>query len=99
MKEASARRFVLPLKVHKSETGQNLVTVKDCTATATVRENVGVKPKVFLEPQHLTNDWIELPRINYHYNAAKYNYFYSISSLNERSWTTPEPDSVKIPVF
>lgn len=94
--EATARRFVLPLQIENAAASTNLVTLKDCKATATVRQNSGTKPKVFLEPQHLTKDWMELPRINYHYNTDKYNYFYCISSLHYKSWTTPEPDSVKI---
>ncbi len=92
--EATARRFVLPLKVDSAEDNRNLVTLPDCKATATVLNNPGTKPKVFLTPQHLTKDWMELPRINYHYNANKYNFFYSISNFTEKTWTTPEPDSV-----
>lgn len=92
----SARRFVLPLKVENSTNNGNLVTLKDCKATATVKQNSGAKPKVFLEPQHLTKDWMELPRINYQYNGEKYNYFYSISSLPDKSWTIGVPDSVNI---
>lgn len=92
--EATARRFVIPLSVDNAAVSQNLVTLKDCTATATLQANSGTKAKVFLKPQHLTKDWMELPRINYQYNAGKYNFFYSISNLVEKTWTTPEPDSV-----
>ncbi|KAJ6616396.1 Beta,beta-carotene 15,15'-dioxygenase, partial [Pseudolycoriella hygida] len=92
--EATARRFVLPLKVSNETVGKNLVTLKNCKATAALQEKSESKPKVFLVPQHLSKEWIELPRINYHYNADKYNYFYSVSTMKDKSWTTPEPDSL-----
>lgn len=92
--EATARRFVLPLNVDNATENDNLVTLENCTASAVLRKRSGTKPKIFLSPQHLTKDWMELPRINYHYNAEKYNYFYGISSLTDKTWTTPEPDSV-----
>ena len=93
--KATARRFVLPIKIDKTAAdGQKLITLKDCTATATLRENSDAKPLVFLEPQHLTRDWMELPRINYNFNGGKYNYFYAISSFSGNLWSIPEPDSV-----
>lgn len=92
--EATARRFVLPLNIDNANGSQNLISLKDCTATATLRKNSGSKPKLFLKPQHLTKDWMELPRINYNFNTDKYNYFYCISGLHKTLWTTPEPHSV-----
>ncbi|KAJ6633290.1 Retinoid isomerohydrolase, partial [Pseudolycoriella hygida] len=88
--KASARRFVLPLKIDKA-TGKNLVTLKDCKATATLQP---YSMKVFLEPQYLTDDWIELPRINYAFNGQKYNYFYGVANFKDKVWTTPLPDSI-----
>lgn len=92
--ESTARRYVLPLSVDTSSDNQNLVTLNNSKATATIVKGSGTKPKVFLSPQHLTKEWIELPRINYQYNADKYNYFYGITGIGEKTWSTPEPDSV-----
>ncbi|XP_037029629.1 beta,beta-carotene 9',10'-oxygenase-like isoform X2 [Bradysia coprophila] len=92
--ESSARRFVLPLNVDTASDNQNLVTLKDCKATATMVKTSGTKPKVYLSPQNLTKEWIDLPRFNYHYNTEKYNYFYGVTSLGEQNWSTPEPDSL-----
>lgn len=92
--EASARRFVLPLNIDNTTNDENLVKLENCKATATIREFSGTKPTIYLEPQHLTSDWLELPRINYQYNGRKYDYFYGVSSLYKKTWTSPEPDSV-----
>lgn len=91
--ESSARRFVLPLNINTTSDNQNLVTLRGCRSTATIVKSSGTKPKVYLSPQHLTKEWIDLPRINYHYNAHKYNYMYGISSC-DKNWSTPEPDKV-----
>ncbi|CAG7834109.1 unnamed protein product, partial [Allacma fusca] len=93
--EATARRFVLPLNVFTaSEQGQNLVTLRNTEATAKLTSVSGEKPAVFCTPQHLSKDWMELPRINYLRNAQSYNYFYAITSLENKTWTTPEPDGI-----
>lgn len=92
--EATARRFVLPLNVDNAMEGKNLVKIENCTATASIRKTSDTKPTVHLEAQHFTNDWMELPRINYQYNAKKYNYFYGLSSFNKKAWTSFQPDAV-----
>jgi carotenoid cleavage dioxygenase-like enzyme len=92
--EATARRFVLPLNVSTASEGQNLVTLKDSQAKATLKGESNGKPSVFCEPQHLTKDWMELPRINYLHNAKSYNFFYAISSEKNKTWTTIESDTI-----
>jgi carotenoid cleavage dioxygenase-like enzyme len=93
--EATARRFVLPLNVSGTAPGgQNLVTLKDSQAKATLKGKSNGKPFVFCEPQHLTKGWMELPRINYHRNAKSYNFFYAISSPKSKNWATVEPDTL-----
>uniref|UniRef100_A0AAQ6ACD8 Beta-carotene oxygenase 1, like n=1 Tax=Amphiprion ocellaris TaxID=80972 RepID=A0AAQ6ACD8_AMPOC len=66
------QRFVLPLNVHKeSPRGSNLVTLKDTSAQAVMQEN----GSVYCQPDTLF-EGLELPGINYDFNAKKYRYFY-----------------------
>uniref|UniRef100_A0A4W6C3X6 Beta-carotene oxygenase 1, like n=1 Tax=Lates calcarifer TaxID=8187 RepID=A0A4W6C3X6_LATCA len=66
------QRFVLPLSIHKeSPRGTNLVTLTDTTAQAVVQED----GSVYCQPDALF-EGLELPGINYNFNAKKYRYFY-----------------------
>ncbi|XP_045906740.1 beta-carotene oxygenase 1, like [Micropterus dolomieu] len=65
-------RFVLPLSVNKeSPRGSNLVTLTDTTAQAVMQEDGAV----YCQPDSLLPG-LELPGINYSFNAKKYRYFY-----------------------
>ncbi|XP_068165729.1 beta,beta-carotene 15,15'-dioxygenase [Antennarius striatus] len=75
-----SQRFVLPLNVDKkSPPGSNLVTLTDTTAEAVMQENGSVycKPDILFEG-------LELPGINYDFNATKYRYFYG----SKVEWST-----------
>ncbi|XP_029282574.1 beta,beta-carotene 15,15'-dioxygenase [Cottoperca gobio] len=73
------QRFVLPLDVNKdAPQGSNLVTLTGTTATALMQED----GSVYCQPDTLF-DGLELPAINYNFNAKKYRYFYG--SRMERS--------------
>ncbi|XP_054479644.1 beta,beta-carotene 15,15'-dioxygenase [Anoplopoma fimbria] len=66
------QRFVLPLDVHKdAPRGSNLVTLTDTTAQAVMQED----GSVYCKPETLF-EGMELPGINYNFNAKKYRYFY-----------------------
>lgn len=76
------RRYVLPLDVRKKSDSGNLVSLKNCDAKATLRQD-GV---VVLEHEELAQDGVwfsELPRINYSYNTKKYRYSYAVSRKPE----------------
>jgi len=92
----SARRYVLPLtKPEKIEDdNQNLVTLENTKAQATIRKN---DDKIIdLTPEILYPEWFEFPRINYKYNGKKHKYIYGATSSKERSNVSvfPEPDNL-----
>ncbi|CAL1598045.1 unnamed protein product [Knipowitschia caucasica] len=65
-------RYVLPLNIHQdSERGVNLVTLSDTSASAVIQED----GSVLCTPDTLFTG-LELPRINYNFNAKKYRYVY-----------------------
>uniref|UniRef100_A0A8D0GRU9 Beta-carotene oxygenase 1 n=1 Tax=Sphenodon punctatus TaxID=8508 RepID=A0A8D0GRU9_SPHPU len=67
------KRFVVPLQCDKdAEVGSNLVKLPSTTATA-LKEKEG---NVYCQPEILC-EGIELPRINYDYNAKKYRYIFA----------------------
>ncbi|XP_034411672.1 beta-carotene oxygenase 1, like [Cyclopterus lumpus] len=71
-KPPACQRFVLPLHVLKeAPRGSNLVTLTDTTAQAALQED----GSVFCRPETLF-EGLELPGINYNFNAKKYRYFY-----------------------
>uniref|UniRef100_A0AAQ5YZ59 Beta-carotene oxygenase 1, like n=2 Tax=Amphiprion ocellaris TaxID=80972 RepID=A0AAQ5YZ59_AMPOC len=79
------QRFVLPLNVHKeSPRGSNLVTLKDTSAQAVMQEN----GSVYCQPDTLF-EGLELPGINYDFNAKKYRYFYG----SRLEWS-PHPNKI-----
>ncbi|KAM9835981.1 beta,beta-carotene 15,15'-dioxygenase [Aulostomus maculatus] len=79
------RRFVLPLHAHKeSPRGTNLVTLTDTTAQAVMQENGAI----YCRPDTLFQG-LELPGINYNFNARKYRYFYG----SRVEWT-PHPNKI-----
>ncbi|KAE8277149.1 Beta,beta-carotene 15,15'-dioxygenase [Larimichthys crocea] len=66
------QRFVLPLNVHReTPRGSNLVTLTNTTAQAVMQED----GSVYCKPDDLF-EALELPCINYKFNARKYRYFY-----------------------
>ncbi|TRY93272.1 hypothetical protein DNTS_021648 [Danionella cerebrum] len=68
----TSQRFVLPLNVDKdTPQNTNLVKLQDTTATAMLRED----GSVFCTPDTIF-EGIEMPGINYKFNAKKYRYFY-----------------------
>ncbi|XP_048255585.1 beta,beta-carotene 15,15'-dioxygenase-like [Haliotis rufescens] len=111
---AKLRRCVLPLDVEKAETGKNLVTLPDTSATA-VKQPDG---SIFCTPDYITGDasngvMMELPRINYAFNTKKYRYSYGTRFLTDKPmltkvdmktrtcvhWTTEDGDQPGEPVF
>ncbi|XP_075950997.1 beta,beta-carotene 15,15'-dioxygenase [Anarhichas minor] len=79
------QRFVLPLDVHKdAPRGSNLVSLADTTAQAVMRED----GSVYCQPETLF-DGLELPGINYNFNAKKYRYFYG----SRMEWS-PHPNKM-----
>ncbi|XP_061571977.1 beta,beta-carotene 15,15'-dioxygenase [Cololabis saira] len=79
------KRFVLPLNVNKeTPKGRNLVTLKDTTAEAVMQEDGSIccQPDVLFEG-------LELPGINYRFNARKYRYFYG----SRLEWS-PHPNKI-----
>ncbi|XP_046576729.1 beta,beta-carotene 15,15'-dioxygenase-like, partial [Haliotis rubra] len=83
------RRYVLPLDVEKAESGKNLVTLADTSATA-VKQPDG---SIYCSPDYITGDssnavLMELPRINYAYNTKKYRYVYGTDFLVEKAKLT-----------
>uniref|UniRef100_A0A8C2TRJ4 Retinoid isomerohydrolase n=1 Tax=Coturnix japonica TaxID=93934 RepID=A0A8C2TRJ4_COTJA len=104
--QPEARRYVLPLRIDKADTGKNLVTLPYTTATATLRsdETVWLEPEViFSGPRHA----FEFPQINYKkYGGKPYTYTYGLGlnhfvpdrlcKLNvktKETWVWQEPDS------
>ncbi|PIK44852.1 putative beta,beta-carotene 9',10'-oxygenase [Apostichopus japonicus] len=74
---AFAKRFVLPLEQIGNE--DNLVTLESCDATAYLQED----ESVHCHPEMLTDQYVELPRINYDaFNGKKYQYFYGLDTLD-----------------
>ncbi|KAM9328505.1 beta,beta-carotene 15,15'-dioxygenase [Pholidichthys leucotaenia] len=66
------QRFIVPLNLHKEcPRGTNLVTLTNTTATAVMQED----GSVYCQPDTLF-EGLELPGINYNFNAQKYRYFY-----------------------
>ncbi|XP_078101467.1 beta,beta-carotene 15,15'-dioxygenase-like, partial [Sander vitreus] len=66
------QRFVMPLHAHaESPRGSNMVTLTDTTASALMQED----GSVYCRPETLF-EGLELPAINYKFNAKKYRYFY-----------------------
>ncbi|XP_074520250.1 beta,beta-carotene 15,15'-dioxygenase [Halichoeres trimaculatus] len=79
------KRFVLPLHVQRdSPRGTNLVTLKDTTAQAQVQED----GSVYCQPDTLF-EGLELPGINYKFNARRYRYFYG-----SRVEFSPHPNKI-----
>ncbi|CAJ1087462.1 beta-carotene oxygenase 1%2C like [Xyrichtys novacula] len=79
------KRFVLPLNVQRdSPKGINLVTLKDTTAQAVIQEN----GSVYCQPDTLF-EGMELPGINYKFNARSYRYFYG-----SRVEYSPHPNKI-----
>lgn len=79
------KRFVLPLNVHKdSPKGSNLVTLADTTAEAVMQED----GSIYCRPDTLLQG-LELPGINYKFNAKKYRYFYGL----RLEWS-PHPNKI-----
>ena len=76
--------------------GQNLVTLADTTARATViqAESKTNPATVHLEPEHLSTATMELPRINYKYNGRPYNFFYGVGADPENRLSVLDPDRV-----
>ncbi|XP_063612171.1 beta,beta-carotene 15,15'-dioxygenase-like [Penaeus indicus] len=70
--QATPRRFVLPLNPQKSPAGTNLVTLPGTKCRST-RNAKGV---VHCHSQDLSQDLMEMPRINYRFNGKKYRYGY-----------------------
>ncbi|XP_046357914.2 beta,beta-carotene 15,15'-dioxygenase-like [Haliotis rufescens] len=111
---AKVRRYVLPLDVAKAESGKNLVTLSDTSATA-VKQPDG---SIFCTPDYITGDsskavLMELPRINYAYNTKKYRYVYGTEFLTDKAkltkldlktktcvhWQSEDQDQPGEPVF
>ncbi|XP_067679403.1 beta,beta-carotene 15,15'-dioxygenase-like [Haliotis asinina] len=111
---AKVRRYVLPLDVEKAESGKNLVTLADTSATA-VKQADG---SIFCTPDYITGDasnciTMDLPRINYSYNSKKYRYVYGTELLKDNSkltkvdlktktcvhWEADDLDQIGEPVF
>lgn len=79
------QRYVLPLNITKeSERGVNLVTLKDTSASAVIQDD----GSVFCQPDTVFTG-LELPRINYDFNAKKYRYFYG----SRVEWS-PHPNKI-----
>uniref|UniRef100_A0A8D2ZN28 Beta-carotene oxygenase 1, like n=2 Tax=Scophthalmus maximus TaxID=52904 RepID=A0A8D2ZN28_SCOMX len=79
------QRFVLPLSAHKeSPRGTNLVTLSDTTAQAVVQED----GSVYCQPD-IIFEGLELPGINYNFNAKHYRYFYG----SRVEWS-PHPNKI-----
>ncbi|XP_021949663.1 beta,beta-carotene 15,15'-dioxygenase [Folsomia candida] len=91
MNGATARRFILPLSIEGAKIDENLVKMKNTTATAVLRPgNV-----VHLTPHHINKEWAELPRINYSYNGKKYKYTYAIASSEDvMNYTIPSATKI-----
>ncbi|KAM3584931.1 uncharacterized protein V6R79_002897 [Siganus canaliculatus] len=79
------QRFVLPLAVDPDAAkGANLVTLTDTTARAVLQED----GSVYCQPDTLF-EGLELPGINYRFNAKKYRYFYG----SRVEWS-PHPNKI-----
>ncbi|XP_054632134.1 beta,beta-carotene 15,15'-dioxygenase isoform X2 [Dunckerocampus dactyliophorus] len=79
------QRFVLPLNVSKeTPKGVNLVTLEDTTAKAIMKDDGAIH----CEPDPLF-EGLELPNINYKFNAKKYRYFYG----SRVDWS-PQPNKI-----
>uniref|UniRef100_A0A3P9LTV0 Beta-carotene oxygenase 1, like n=1 Tax=Oryzias latipes TaxID=8090 RepID=A0A3P9LTV0_ORYLA len=79
------QRFVLPLDVHKeSPKGTNVVTLTDTSAEAVMQED----GSVYCKPDNIFVG-MELPGINYKFNARKYRYFYG----SRLEWS-PHPNKI-----
>ncbi|MEQ2313063.1 hypothetical protein AMECASPLE_037754 [Ameca splendens] len=79
------QRYVLPLNIQKdSPKGTNLVTLTDTTAQAVMQEDGSIycKPDTIFEG-------MELPGINYNFNARKHKYFYG----SRLEWS-PHPNKI-----
>ncbi|XP_046576703.1 beta,beta-carotene 15,15'-dioxygenase-like [Haliotis rubra] len=97
---ATVRRYVLPLDVEKAESGKNLVTLADTTATA-VKQADG---SILCTPDYITGDAsngirMDLPRINYSYNAKKYRYCYGTELLTDKPMLTKVDMKTKTCVY
>lgn len=79
------QRFVLPINVEKNTpVGTNLVTLEDTTAKAVTQKD----GSVFCSPDTVFVG-LELPQINYKFNAKKYRYFYG----SRVEWS-PHPNKI-----
>nr|XP_055196830.1 retinoid isomerohydrolase isoform X2 [Nyctereutes procyonoides] len=104
--QPEVRRYVLPLNIDKADTGKNLVTLPNTTATATLcsDETIWLEPEVlFSGPRQA----FEFPQINYQrYGGKPYTYAYGLGlnhfvpdrlcKLNvktKETWVWQEPDS------
>ncbi|XP_059143585.1 beta,beta-carotene 15,15'-dioxygenase-like [Physella acuta] len=76
-------RFVLPVDVEKAALNTNLVTLTYTTATAIVMKHSKNSALVDLtsDPVFEESCLIELPRMNYSWNARRYRYFYASTAL------------------
>ncbi|XP_053368492.1 beta,beta-carotene 15,15'-dioxygenase [Clarias gariepinus] len=74
------KRFVLPLSDKCTEMGENLVKLKNTTAT-TVKGEDG---RLLCQPEVIT-EGTEVPRINYNYNGQKHRYAYVTETKNVSS--------------
>ncbi|XP_071474846.1 retinoid isomerohydrolase isoform X2 [Callospermophilus lateralis] len=104
--QPEVRRYVLPLNIDKADTGKNLITLPNTTATAILcsDETIWLEPEVlFSGPRQA----FEFPQINYQkYGGKPYTYAYGLGlnhfvpdrlcKLNVKTkeiWVWQEPDS------
>ncbi|XP_038123629.1 beta-carotene oxygenase 1, like [Cyprinodon tularosa] len=79
------QRFILPLSIQKdSPKGTNLVTLTDATAQAVMQDD----GSIYCKPDTIFKG-MELPGINYNFNARKYRYFYG----SRLEWS-PHPNKI-----
>ncbi|XP_015250188.1 PREDICTED: beta,beta-carotene 15,15'-monooxygenase-like [Cyprinodon variegatus] len=79
------QRFILPLSIQKdSPKGTNLVTLTDATAQAVMQDD----GSIYCKPDTVFKG-MELPGINYNFNARKYRYFYG----SRLEWS-PHPNKI-----
>ncbi|XP_061745558.1 beta,beta-carotene 15,15'-dioxygenase [Nerophis ophidion] len=81
----TCQRFILPLDLNKdTPKGVNLVTLANTTAKAIMKDDGAI----YCEPDVLF-EGLELPNINYKFNAKKYRYFYG----SRVDWS-PQPNKI-----
>ncbi|XP_053105071.1 retinoid isomerohydrolase isoform X5 [Hemicordylus capensis] len=104
--QPEVRRYVLPLNIEKADTGKNLITLPNTTATAVLHsdETIWLEPEViFSGPRQA----FEFPQINYtKYSGKPYTYAYGLGlnhfvpdrlcKMNVKTretWVWQEPDA------